>query len=330
MRPLSVAWSWWNFKLFSSTEVRRTGILISPKVMAPFHIDALEGPPAFREHRSYSRADDAPRGAGANMSHFAAGGGRGRRAQDAKRLARRAKEAEDDVERPTEGCGGSRMSRGGRAGRTHHRTLDVPRAEDTMKPALRRRGLRLEYLTIGWNAIEAIVCGGRRHRRELDRPGWFRPRLGDRGHRCFRGHLGAARLQSGARATGVAADRLSFFALAAYVVVQAVRDLLGGAHARQSEVGIVLAAVSLVAMVALAAAKRRTGRRLGSPTLVADSAETLLCAYLSVILLVGLVLNSTLGWWWADPLAAIGIAFLALREGRMAWEESTKDEAEQG
>jgi divalent metal cation (Fe/Co/Zn/Cd) transporter len=103
-----------------------------------------------------------------------------------------------------------------------------------------------------------------------------------------------------------------------------------GAHARQSEVGIVLAAVSLVAMVALATAKRRTGQRLGSPTLVADSAETLLCAYLSVILLAGLVLNATLGWWWADPLAAIGIAFLALREGREAWEESTNDNAEQG
>jgi divalent metal cation (Fe/Co/Zn/Cd) transporter len=123
---------------------------------------------------------------------------------------------------------------------------------------------------------------------------------------------------------------LSFFALAAYVVVQAVRDLVVGAHARQSEVGIVLAAVSLVAMVALAGAKRRTGERLGSPTLVADSAETLLCAYLSVILLAGLVLNATSGWWWADPLAAIGIAFLALREGREAWEESTNDRAEQG
>ena len=83
---------------------------------------------------------------------------------------------------------------------------------------------------------------------------------------------------------------------------------------------------------ALATAKRRTGRRLGSPTLVADSAETLLCAYLSVILLVGLVLNATVGWWWADPLAAIGIAFLALREGREATEETTKQsgQAEQG
>ena len=66
--------------------------------------------------------------------------------------------------------------------------------------------------------------------------------------------------------------------------------------------------------------------------MVADSAETLLCAYLSVILLVGLMLNATVGWWWADPLAAIGIAFLALQEGREAWEETTKQsgQAEQG
>jgi hypothetical protein len=80
--------------------------------------------------------------------------------------------------------------------------------------------------------------------------------------------------------------------------------------------GLGLAVASLIAMPLLGVAKRRTGRRLDSPTLVADSAETLLCAYLSAILLAGLFLNATLGWSWADPIAAIGIAGLAVREGR--------------
>jgi divalent metal cation (Fe/Co/Zn/Cd) transporter len=72
-------------------------------------------------------------------------------------------------------------------------------------------------------------------------------------------------------------------------------------------------------MPALAVMKRRVGRAMYSRTLVADSTETLLCSYLSAILLIGLVLNATVGWWWADPLAAIGIGALAVREGREAW-----------
>lgn len=102
-------------------------------------------------------------------------------------------------------------------------------------------------------------------------------------------------------------------------MVEAVRDLTVGAEAKSSVVGIGLAIASLLAMPALGLAKRRTGQRLDSPTLVADAAETLLCAYLSAVLLVGLLLNATVGWWWADPLAAIGIAGLAVREGREAW-----------
>jgi divalent metal cation (Fe/Co/Zn/Cd) transporter len=203
--------------------------------------------------------------------------------------------------------------------------------EGTAKTAeLRRRGRRLEYLTIGWNALEAIVAvAAGIAASSIALVGFGLDSVIE----AFAAsvviwELRGVRAEREQRALRLIA--LSFFALAAYVVVQAVRDLVVGAHARQSEVGIVLAAVSLVAMVALATAKRRTGQRLGSPTLVADSAETLLCAYLSVILLAGLVLNATLGWWWADPLAAIGIAFLALREGREAWEESTNDKAEQG
>jgi divalent metal cation (Fe/Co/Zn/Cd) transporter len=111
----------------------------------------------------------------------------------------------------------------------------------------------------------------------------------------------------------------SFFVLALYVTVEAVRDLVVGAEAAESPVGIALAAVSLVIMPALAFGKGRTGRLLGSPVLIADSKETWLCSYLSAVLLGGLLLNATVGWWWADPLAAIGIAYLALREGLEAW-----------
>jgi divalent metal cation (Fe/Co/Zn/Cd) transporter len=85
-------------------------------------------------------------------------------------------------------------------------------------------------------------------------------------------------------------------------------------------VGIVLAAVSLVVMPVLAIAKRRTADRLGSPTLRADAAETFLCTWLSAILLTGLLLNATLEWWWADSVAALGIAGLAVKEGLEAWQ----------
>lgn len=111
----------------------------------------------------------------------------------------------------------------------------------------------------------------------------------------------------------------SFFALAAYVQVDTVLGLLGGREAEHSTVGIVLAAVSLVIMPVLSWVERRTGRELGSPTAIADSKQTLLCAYLSGALLLGLVLNATLGWNWADSIAALVIAGWAIKEGIEAW-----------
>jgi divalent metal cation (Fe/Co/Zn/Cd) transporter len=111
----------------------------------------------------------------------------------------------------------------------------------------------------------------------------------------------------------------SFFALAAYVTVESVRLLLGAGEAEPSTVGIVLAATSLVVMPFLSAAQRRAGRELGSNSAVADSKQTLLCTYLSGVLLLGLVLNATLGWSWADPLVALVIAAVAVKEGRTAW-----------
>lgn len=111
----------------------------------------------------------------------------------------------------------------------------------------------------------------------------------------------------------------SFFGLAAYVAVDAVRSLLGVGEARHSTIGIVLAAMSLVIMPVLSYAQRRAGRELGSLSAVADSKQTLLCTYLSAVLLVGLLLNSVLGWSWADPIAGLVIAAVALKEGLDAW-----------
>ncbi|MGD9517235.1 cation transporter [Mycolicibacterium sp.] len=111
----------------------------------------------------------------------------------------------------------------------------------------------------------------------------------------------------------------SFFALACYVAVDAALSLVGVREPRPTPIGIVLAGLSLAVMPTLSLAQRRAGRELGSRSAVADSKQTLLCAYLSAVLLAGLVLHALLGWTWADPVAALGIAALAVREGLEAW-----------
>lgn len=111
----------------------------------------------------------------------------------------------------------------------------------------------------------------------------------------------------------------AFFALSVVVTADAVRLLLGADAPEPSPVGIALALTSLVVSPALALAKRRAGRQLGSPTAVADSIQTLMCGALSAVLLVGLGLNAVLGWAWADPLAGLVIAGWAVHEGVEAW-----------
>ncbi|CAN3129902.1 Cobalt transporter [Mycobacterium sp. smrl_JER01] len=111
----------------------------------------------------------------------------------------------------------------------------------------------------------------------------------------------------------------SFFALAAYVAIEAVLSLLGVRDPQPTPLGIVVAALSLIVMPVLSFTQRRAGRELGSRSAVADSKQTLLCAYLSAVLLIGLVLHAVAGWTWADPVAALGIAALAAREGVNAW-----------
>jgi divalent metal cation (Fe/Co/Zn/Cd) transporter len=114
---------------------------------------------------------------------------------------------------------------------------------------------------------------------------------------------------------------VTFFALAIYLSAQSIRDLAVQARPGQSVPGLAITAAALIVMPVLALAKRRTGRALGNRTLVADSAETAFCAFTSAAAILGLGLNAWLGWWWADPAAALAIAALAVKEGIECWEQ---------
>jgi divalent metal cation (Fe/Co/Zn/Cd) transporter len=131
---------------------------------------------------------------------------------------------------------------------------------------------------------------------------------------------------TGARLAADDADRraqraiaVSFFALAAYVAAASLRDLVVGAHPGVSWVGIGLALVTAPAMPLLAREKARVGRALSSRAAEREGRQNQLCAYLAVALLAGLGANAAFGWWWADPIAALAIAGIAVREGRDSW-----------
>lgn len=112
---------------------------------------------------------------------------------------------------------------------------------------------------------------------------------------------------------------LSFLALAAYVSVESVRALITREEPDASTIGIALALASLAVMPLLSRAQRRTGRALHSSAVIADGTQTALCAWISLAVLAALVLNASLGWWWADPIAGLVIAAIAAREGRQTW-----------
>lgn len=112
---------------------------------------------------------------------------------------------------------------------------------------------------------------------------------------------------------------VSFFLLAPYVAAQAISDLAGGDHPETSYVGIGLSLGSLIFMPLLGRAKQKLGARLGSAATAGEGAQNMLCAYLAAGVLVGLLANLLLGWWWLDPVVALGISGLAVKEGREAW-----------
>jgi divalent metal cation (Fe/Co/Zn/Cd) transporter len=130
---------------------------------------------------------------------------------------------------------------------------------------------------------------------------------------------GTRTLSETAEARAQKAVAVTFFLLAPYIAYHAVTTLAGRDHARTSWLGIGLAIASLIVMPALGVAKRRLGARLGSAATAGEGTQNLLCAYLAAAVLAGLLANTLLGWWWLDPVVALGIAGLAVREGIQAW-----------
>ncbi|WP_328463642.1 cation transporter [Actinoplanes sp. NBC_00393] len=186
--------------------------------------------------------------------------------------------------------------------------------------ALNRRSLQLAYATAGYNLLEGIVAvtaGAAASSAAL--LGFGLDSFVEVSSALvviwqFRSRVPEARERLALRGIAV-----SFFALAAWISFDAISALVSAERPDASPVGIGIAAASVVIMPLLVWAKRRTGRELGSATVVADSMQTMLCTYLSVIVLAGLLLNATLGWWWADPVAALVIVVVAVREGVEAW-----------
>jgi divalent metal cation (Fe/Co/Zn/Cd) transporter len=201
-------------------------------------------------------------------------------------------------------------------------SLPAPRAP------LVARARALAWLGLGWHLVEAGVAIG------AGAAAGSVALVGFGADSLIEGAAGLVVLwlMAGGRSASPRAERLaqrliaaSFVVLAAYVGVQAGRDLVLGHHPAVSWVGVGLAVVTLATMPPLAAAKRRVGQRLGSAATTSESRQTLLCAYLSAGLLAGLLANAVAGWWWADPLVALGIGAVALREARTAWRGEAGD-----
>lgn len=193
---------------------------------------------------------------------------------------------------------------------------------------LRRRGFMLEYASMAWMTAEAAVAitagvaagsialvgFGLDSVIEFAAAGIVVWQL-----------RGEGRETRAVRLIGV-----TFFALAAYLAIEGIRDLASHARPGHSVPGLAVAAAALVVMPLLAVAKRRTGQALGNRTLIADSAETAFCAATSAAALLGTGLNAGLGWWWADPAAALVIAALAVKEGIETWEDEDDEDDNDG
>lgn len=188
------------------------------------------------------------------------------------------------------------------------------------------RALRLEYLTVGWNVVEGLVAVAA----ALAAGSVALLGFGlDSFVEMASGLVLVWRLQAERRQGARHAERLdrlalrlvglSLFALAAWVALDATLALLRHELPEPSPVGIALTSLSIATMLWLARAKRRAAATLGSHALAADAFQTTACFWLSVVTLAGLGLNALLGWWWADPVAALGMTVLLAREGREAW-----------
>ena len=187
---------------------------------------------------------------------------------------------------------------------------------------LRRRGFWLEYATMAWMTAEAAVAIA---------AGVIASSIAlvgfglDSVIEFFAAAIVIWQLRGEGEDRQTRAVRLigvTFFALAAYLTIEGIRDLTRHAQPEQSITGLAVAAAALIVMPLLALAKRRTGRALDNQTLIADSAESAFCALTSAAALLGVGLNAWLGWWWADPAAGLAIAALAVKEGMETWEDT--------
>jgi divalent metal cation (Fe/Co/Zn/Cd) transporter len=199
-------------------------------------------------------------------------------------------------------------------------TTTTQRADHERKAVLHKRIRLIVAITIGYNLVEAVVAIAA-------------------GAAASSGALIAFGLDSTIEVLSAAAVAwqftrkdpprwekgtlrviaLAFFALALYVGAHAVLTLTRAVEVEHSTVGVILTALSVVIMPFLSLVERRTGRELGSASAIADSRQTLICTYLSAAVLIGLLLNTLFGWWWADPIAALVIVAFAVREGIEAW-----------
>jgi divalent metal cation (Fe/Co/Zn/Cd) transporter len=200
--------------------------------------------------------------------------------------------------------------------------------QDALIDAAVRRGRRLEYFTVGWNLLEAAVAiGAGLLAGSIALIGFGIDSLIETSSgavllwRLQEGKEGEKRERRALRLVGI-----SLLALAAYVAIYAAKGLVLKERPEESIIGMILAAVSLAVMPLLASAKRRVAARINSRALVADSHQTDICAYLSAILLVGLGLNALFGWWWADPVAALAMIPIIVKEGMEALRGETRED----
>jgi len=187
---------------------------------------------------------------------------------------------------------------------------------------LLKRGLRLEYLTLGWNVIgTAIVIGSAIAAGSVALAGFGIDSLIE----IFASVVVVWQLNGTAQHRERRALRLigaAFFVLVTYVLIQSARTVLFQIHPETSPLGIVWLAATLAAMLLLARGKHLTGLALNNPVLLTEARVTLVDAYLAAAVLVGLILNALFGWWWADPMAGLVIVYYGIREGQHAWHEA--------
>jgi divalent metal cation (Fe/Co/Zn/Cd) transporter len=195
-----------------------------------------------------------------------------------------------------------------------------------LRGPLPRRAVRLEQLTIGYNLAEGLIAvtfgvlAGSIALTGFGFDSWIEVAAATVVLQRLLAELRHGQVDETRQRRALRFIAITFFALAAYLTVEGLRDLLIAAHPQTSPVGIGLTAASLLVMPTLARFKRQAGQALGSPLVIADAAETRLCAWLSVSTLAGLVAYATIGWTWIDPAAGFVIAAFALKEGKEAWE----------